>query len=702
MNQEPTLARFALAEAARQSAIGAGGTDIDAHAAATKVWNSWALQMQTDRHALEQSGAWQTAPTTTGHREPLNTETREWMQAAAAVFSTKDRPFSLPVTASMDEWLFPFDAFFEAATFTAATFRKTRFEGEASFTEANFATQIDFHETVFRAEVKFNGATFSGDVLFCDGMSKGDVKLPKDVDFTGAHFLANAEFGSTIFAAEATFNGALFVGNAGFRQAEFEGASSFKSAEFGGSADFSSATFVGRAWFDRTKYAGPARFDKATFKRLTTFESAYFHEAAGFKDVTFMKGSRFTKAIFAGLANFHNAKFRANTSFQETQFQNSAEFNGAVFIGYAYFNAAKFAADARFKVSTFEGQVSFENVHFGGDANFHAMRCLSSFSLARAVFDGVPEFIQAEFPQPARLSNVRIHRRRIDPGAGWSHPLRSLKLLMTRRDSKAAIDNPERYRWLKRLAQSSNDLDRELEFLAGEIRSARWVTEFPLPLTKPNSKRLGWLRHIPFVFWRPRAWTASARYWFGVLYGALSDFGRSVFRPLILWLSVTAIAAGIYLGESPEVMTSRDNNSDRAFSVRMFDYVASVSQAAALRQPCTEGQRGKVTILADTGKHFDTTLSLSSDLVGLSKAVRDQTDAVSEAIRLAVTNATVISGSESAHRMYGCLYGIEKFGDNPIAHVPGVVASVGAAQKLVSALLIFLFGLAIRNMLRIK
>ena len=77
-------------------------------------------------------------------------------------------------------------------------------------------------------------------------------------------------------------------------------------------------------------------------------------------------------------------------------------------------------------------------------------------------------------------------------------------------------------------------------------------------------------------------------------------------------------------------------------------------------------------------------------------------DAVTEAVRLAITNATIISGSESTHRMYGCLYGVEKYGDTPIAHVPGAVASIGAAQKFVSALLIFLFGLAVRNMLRMK
>ena len=41
-------------------------------------------------------------------------------------------------------------------------------------------------------------------------------------------------------------------------------------------------------------------------------------------------------------------------------------------------------------------------------------------------------------------------------------------------------------------------------------------------------------------------------------------------------------------------------------------------------------------------------------------------------------------------------------GSNPLAVVPGAVSTVSAAQKLFSALMIFLFGLALRNMLKMK
>ena len=55
------------------------------------------------------------------------------------------------------------------------------------------------------------------------------------------------------------------------------------------------------------------------------------------------------------------------------------------------------------------------------------------------------------------------------------------------------------------------------------------------------------------------------------------------------------------------------------------------------------------------------------------------------------------SSGDSAHRAFGCLYGVERYGGNP--------RSVGIAsgiQKLVSAVFIFLFGLAVRHMLKVK
>jgi len=60
-----------------------------------------------------------------------------------------------------------------------------------------------------------------------------------------------------------------------------------------------------------------------------------------------------------------------------------------------------------------------------------------------------------------------------------------------------------------------------------------------------------------------------------------------------------------------------------------------------------------------------------------------------------------IGSTESARRTLGSLYGLEQDGDQQYVSVPVVVSVVSTAQALASGLLIFLFLLAVRNLLRL-
>ncbi len=95
---------------------------------------------------------------------------------------------------------------------------------------------------------------------------------------------------------------------------------------------------------------------------------------------------------------------------------------------------------------------------------------------------------------------------------------------------------------------------------------------------------------------------------------------------------------------------------------------------------------------------------LQETFSGLTATASESTNALKEAINLAWHNAFIVldGGADAAHRTYGCLYGVERYGGNPVAFVPSGVARVSGAQKLLSALFIFLFGLALRNMLKMK
>jgi hypothetical protein len=98
------------------------------------------------------------------------------------------------------------------------------------------------------------------------------------------------------------------------------------------------------------------------------------------------------------------------------------------------------------------------------------------------------------------------------------------------------------------------------------------------------------------------------------------------------------------------------------------------------------------------------TKEVANGFSGLVEDVRAQTNLVNEALSIAYHNAVIVldNSGDSMHRAYGCLYGVERYGGNPVAYVPRNVAIASGIQKMLSAIFIFLFGLALRNMLKVK
>ena len=330
--------------------------------------------------------------------------------------------------------------------------------------------------------------------------------------------------------------------------------------------------------------------------------------------------------------------------------------------------------------------------------------------MARATFEAVPDFIQAHFEEAPRLDNLEVGRKlpeleeiaaedreKLGRRGRW-HRRRLEKNPRYRRMFEAAGEDcdlkniPARWRALMRLAIQGHDTERELAFHARELRSQRFTEDWPLPL----------------AFWRGKAWVGVFRFWFGAFYGLFSDFGRSLARPAVFWGLAVAIGAAFYLSQT-DAMTQE-------LALREAPYLSATVQTAhyALSHtvPCyspppalTERSRNQWFWWRRTAKAEPAPNSNENRIGGLIEPFHSQTGARAEAWHLAFRNAfIVLDGSgEAAHRTYGCLYGVELYGgSNPLAVVPSAVSTVSAAQKLFSALMIFLFGLALRNMLKMK
>ena len=226
-------------------------------------------------------------------------------------------------------------------------------------------------------------------------------------------------------------------------------------------------------------------------------------------------------------------------------------------------------------------------------------------------------------------------------------------------------DIAARYRRLRQFAADTGDYEREREFFAQELRSRRfWID-------RPFGHGLG-------------------RFWLGWIYGGLSDFGRSLGRPLLTWALTLPLFALAYL-------TLRRGVS--------FAEPSDPAVNAAPAFPAWPGEPNVSAILAWSGDVGRWLLSLLTTLFAGSGCIEGDSGAIPEAFFLALKNSFFFLGWESqeaARRVYACLYGTESGAAGQLARVPLSVSTLAIAQNLISAFLLFLVLIAFRNALKTR
>ena len=479
----------------------------------------------------------------------------------------------------------------------------------------------DFQAQVFEEPADFSSFLFPGSARF------DQATFQQDAGFDSATFSGDAGFYSTTFGGSADFSNLTFSGSVGFSSATFSEDARFNCATFsesGGNASFDSATFREYAWFDGTTFGGYAWFGRAIFGREARFGKATFNRDTWFDEATFVGSEKFTSATFSG-----------NARFEETTFEADAWFNRLMFSESARFHKAKFRAAGKFAQASFKGYTTFYQGQFYGVADFSAVRVERTFTLEGARFNEVPDFIQAHFEEAPRLDNVSI------PEVGGVARF----FLPMLQGVDPNFDLSSCYRALKRLAIEAHDQARELDYSANELKSLRGYPDRPLPCPLNLLRKDDKGRRPPL--W-PGGLRGTMRFWFGLGYEVLSNFGRSIALPLFWWGLATAGFTWAYL--------------EQAISADHCAIGESTPWSAA---------------------------------VGLS-------------IRKALPFAGIAS-SEKLNQIYACLYGIHGesgrlavLPDRFTPVIPDAVDYLGMVQLVLSILLLFLFLLAVRSHFRIR
>lgn len=638
------------------------------------AWNEWASEILKSKANFEEAGT--LALNWFGEAE--NEETRLWLKVATADFSG----IQVEDDADFSGFRFPGPAIFTQAVFARpASFREAVFELPARFSHATFHQDVSFAGAKFQGVALFEETAFEGaaDFEHTEFLRETNGPLTAPVRFQRAHFAGRADFRSASFAGNLDFSKVKCAAVARFDEARLKAESSFEGTIFAGVVSFNKAQLTGAGRFVETQFSGDARFGEAVFKAPVSFDRAQFWANVSFRhsrleqDASFvdmrvegdarLKDAKFggrtvlddvrikgetdlTEAEFAGALRCRLADFGGPVRVASARFSGDADFTGSRFGKGGDFQSTQFLGPATFREVRFEGPVSFAGARFPHTADFSAVQSRVAFVLADASFGTVPSFLEASFHEPPRVDHMTVTdplRRFVrwsELGLSDPRPI-GFRLMRVCADPDASA----KYRRLKKLAFEAQDQTREQEFFAQELRCRR--------------------------FWHDRPFGRGvARFWLAWFYGGVANFGRSMLRPFMLWLASILVFALYYLGQ-------RD--------------VGHPEQAAADTGPI---HRSGITAWLDQfiGK-------LSGAVDGACLAANSSP--LGEALYLSFRNALLMTGWEdedTARRVFGCLYGM----DGPYPIVPLSVSAVSLLQTVLSAGLIFMFLLALRNLLKVR
>ena len=434
--------------------------------------------------------------------------------------------------------------------------------------------------------------------------------------------------------------GASFVSHA-FHDADFSG------FVFPGYALFIGATFMGAARFDKTRFLSGARFKEVAFRGPVYFEHAVFEGAAEFEEMTFRGPVYSERVTFKGRAQLNKATFEGDVDFGWARFENEAAFKEATFKGFTLFQGATFKGDAEFNGATFRSATVFNGATFKGGAQFQETRFTDDVIFWQATFRGIARFELSTFEHGTSFSNATFCAeadfKAVQGDSAFT--MTDAEFLEVPDFQQATFMQAPRLDNVRIGPQPSRWAKLKTFFKGDSEKEGRWRA----------LKRLATQGHdhaSEQLFFRgellarrgvtDRYWHAS--FWLGLSYQIFSDFGRSLLRPLLWWAVGVLVFAGIYLSHHPR-----------------------------------GGEWWLLECIAGTGKPWVAALGLS-----LHRSL------------------PALSGfGDKLPQFHACLYGVHS--ESPFRPIiPDEVSFLSVPQVLFSAVMIFLFLLAVRNHFRIR
>jgi hypothetical protein len=249
-------------------------------------------------------------------------------------------------------------------------------------------------------------------------------------------------------------------------------------------------------------FAFPVWLMGLRFKESLNLDNAQFSYGAHFTGCVFEKHLWARESNFERNAGFADCKFNEGSSFHSATFE-FADFRSANFEGHNNFEKARFTSDVLFEDALFSSSVCFEAAEFHASVNFN---------WAKSPIPAVPlDFNGAKFiNHPPSFFGREMHEDTNWTDVEWP----SAKQLAAQHRQSLEYDK----RAYEQLRIKCGAL--------GKVEDAHLFFRREMDLTG-----------------RLSPWSTRVTYW---LYGLVSDYGHSYWRPIVGLAGVWALWSGLY------------------------------------------------------------------------------------------------------------------------------------------------------------
>jgi uncharacterized protein YjbI with pentapeptide repeats len=370
------------------------------------------------------------------------------------------------------------------------------------------------------------------------------------------------------------------------------------------------------------------------------FEGFIFPDTVQFEGAIFSSYVRFNSATFSGRVFFYNTQFFETARFDNATFSTGTSFERATFFKDARFNSTTFIGASSFYSATFTEDALFIRAKFSNHTWFNSTTFIGCARFSDAIFSGGTSFKNATFRDAASYSKAKFLR---DANFKGIKVERSLDLTAASFAEVPAFNQAD--------FKQAPDLDYvkfplpafwigsdETE-LPPKYRAIRRMAIQGADYEREQMAFKGELRSRRGT--TDKWWLLGT--WLGMFYDGVADCGRSFVRPLLIWFASVLTFAILYLR---------------------------------------------------------TTVDYGSE--GWSRCIAEDGVPILKALYLSGRNALVLfSGARDVRisQAYKCLFG----GTDAQPRIPDSISFLESFVQIpLSATLIFLFLLAVKNRFRVK